>query len=133
MYIRSLVKTRLYSWNFCNVKLCQLCPLKIPESKTKSTGNSNFFSYHPWRFNIFFNQPLEILHSVSSVPLEIPCPQFSPTPCLFFSWNSPMLEKVQRANSKRFSLLVTKVTFLKWKTKILGKTADLYCKRNMEK
>ena len=33
-------KKRLHSWNFCNVRLYQLHPLKIPKPKTKT----NFFN-----------------------------------------------------------------------------------------
>ena len=116
-------KTRLHSWNFCNVKFQNQKPrpLELPIFFLITRGNSTSFLTNLWRFCILFlryPQKFRILNSL---------------PCLFSFWNSPMSEKVHRTNSKHFSPLVTKFKFLKWKAKILGKPADLHCKRNMEK
>ena len=59
-----------------------------------TTGNSIKLCYTPWKYQdqkprsleIPDGIALEIPHAVSSVPLEIPCPQ----PPMFFFWNSPI-------------------------------------------
>ena len=114
-------------------------PLAIPEKTRLLLGISVMWScinYTPWKFQnqkprlleitVFFlmtsgkfTSYLEIPFSTSSIPLEISCP---PT--------SPLLVFFPGTNSKHFLRLVTKVTFLKWKAKTLGKLADLHCKRN---
>ena len=100
-----LFRTRLHSWNFCNAKLYQLHPLKIPEPKTKATGNSIFFLKTPGNSTSFLNNlsKLRLLFLRYRQKFNV----LNPLPFSFFSWNSPMLENVRRTNSKHFSLLGT--------------------------
>ena len=101
-------KTRLHSWNFCNVKFQNQKPrpLEFPIFFLITPGNSTSFLTNLWRFCILFLRYPEKFHILNSLL------------CLFSSWNSPLSEKVHRTNSKHFSPLVTKVKFLKWKAKI---------------
>ena len=79
----------LYFWKFWtkqsftfedSVKIV-LHPLEIQRLKTKTHGNSAwFFLNHSWKFHFFSNLPLEFPHDLSSLPLEIPCPQHHPSP-----------------------------------------------------
>ena len=100
-----LFRTRLHSWNFCNAKLYQLHPLKIPEPKTKATGNSIFFLKTPGNSTSFLNNlsKLRLLFLRYRQKFNV----LNPLPFSFFSWNSPMLENVRITNSKHFSLLGT--------------------------
>ena len=53
-------------------------PLKFQGQKLKPKTHRNstwVFLEHPWKFQFFFNWPLEFPHVLSSTPLEIPCPQ----------------------------------------------------------
>ena len=63
-------KTRLHSWNFCNVELCQLYPLKIPEPRPLeipiffliTPGNSTSFLTNHWKFRLLFLRYPQKLH-----------------------------------------------------------------------
>ena len=76
-------KKKFHPWKFCKMVLQ---PLEIPRPKTKTHGNSTCFLDHPWKF-YFFNQHLEFPHAISTIPLEIPCPQ---QPKFGFFWSSPI-------------------------------------------
>ena len=78
-------KTKLNPWIFHKIVLY---PLEVPRLKTRDPGNSTlFFHDQPWKFSFPFIQPLETLHAISSIPLEIPYPQ--PTPPFPPVWISP--------------------------------------------
>ena len=58
--------------------------------------NSTWVSLeHPWKFHFFFNWPREFPHALSSMPQEIPCPQYPLF--VFFFWNSPIERLPPRA------------------------------------
>ena len=58
-------------------------------------GNSKWvFLEHPSKSHFFFNWPLEFRHALSSIPLDIPCPQPPPIPDFF--WNSPFIDPVSK-------------------------------------
>ena len=75
-------KTRLqlHSWSFCKVVLAT--PLKIPEPKTKATGNSNFFLITPGSSTFF------LVNSGNSAFYFFDTPRSSMSsthiPCFFF-------------------------------------------------
>ena len=48
-------KITFHSGNFCNVKLCQLISLENSRTKNQGHWKFQFFSYHAWKFHIFFN------------------------------------------------------------------------------
>ena len=116
-------KTRLHSWNICNVKSYQLHSLKIPETKTKATGNSNFFLItlgnstsfltNLWKFRLLFLRYPQKFHVLNPLPMFI------------FLLEQPNVIEGTQNKLETFSLLLTKVTFLKWKAKILSKLANL--------
>ena len=74
-------KARLHSWNFCNVKLYQLHPLKIPERKTKAIRNSKFFLITPgnstsfltnlWKFCLLFLRQPQKFHVLNPLPMFV--------------------------------------------------------------
>ena len=54
-------------------------PLGISRAK-----NQAFLYHHPWKFQFFFNWPLEFLHYIFSIyPQEISCPHPSPLVRIF--------------------------------------------------
>ena len=66
-------------WNFLSFYLTpeisrqKAQPLDISQNCVKSLGNSTlFFLGHPRKFHFVFNWPLEIPHTLSLIPLEIP-------------------------------------------------------------
>ena len=65
--------------------------IKLVYSKVKNQDPWKFhiiFSWSPEKLWLFFNWALEFAHAISSIRLEIPCPQ----PSLFgFFWNSPLV------------------------------------------
>ena len=66
-----------------SAKLCDTS-WKFQGKKPRPIEITWFVLVHPWKFHFFFNWPLEFPHVLSSIPLEIPCPQ--PTPLFgFFS------------------------------------------------
>ena len=93
-------------------------PWKFQNQKPRLQEITVFFSYHTWKIYVLFGNLAFY---------------FFDTPRNLMSSNSSPVSFFPGTNSKHFSRLVTKVTFLKWKAKTLGKLADLHCKRNMEK
>ena len=76
-------KAKLYPWKSHKIVLD---PSEISRPETKTPGNSTlFFLLHHWKFHFIFNQPLEIPHAISLIPLEILYPQ---TPACLFFWTS---------------------------------------------
>ena len=124
-------KTRLYSWNFCNVKLYLLHPLKIPERKTKATGNSNFFLITPgnstsfltnlWKFRLLFLRYPQKFHVLNPLPMFV------------FLLEQPNVREGTQNKLEAFFTTSYKSHISKVKAKILSKLANLHCKRNMEK
>ena len=65
------------------------CDVVLRKSVISCHNNCGRFLDHPWKFHFFFTWSLENLHTISSTPLEILCPQpFPLTPRLNFFWNS---------------------------------------------
>ena len=93
-----LDRTKLHSWNFCNVKLCQLYTLKISEPKTKSTGNSNIFFLSALKIPHFFlltfeNSAFYFFGTPRDFILSNPSPQ--PSVCFFFLERPNVRENTQ--------------------------------------
>ena len=92
-------KTSFHRWKFC--KLCGRYPFwKFQRQKARLREIPlSVFLEQPWKFHFFFNWLLELPHTLSSIPLEIPCsrpPPYSlPSPhpvdllFEFISGNSP--------------------------------------------
>ena len=71
--------TKLHLWKFHKIVLRTF---EIPRCKIKTHENSNwFFLDCHWKVYFFFNWPLEFPHAISTIPLDILCPQLV---CLHF-------------------------------------------------
>ena len=81
-------KTSIHPWKFS--KTLSDTPWKFQIQKPRPMEIPHqFLLEHPWKFCFFFNWPLEFPHFLSSIPLEIPCPQPWAPPCFVYFWNSP--------------------------------------------
>ena len=96
-------------------KLCE-SPWIFHGEKPRPVEITPFFLVHPWKFHFVFNLPLQFPHVLSSISLEIPCPQ----PLLlfvFFFWKSPfwgvLARSLPKSSIKGQFLLVTKLSKFK--------------------
>ena len=66
-----------------------LCDAVLRKSVISCHNSCGIFLDHPWKFHFFFTWSLENVHAISSITLEIPCPQpFPLTPHAYFM-NTP--------------------------------------------
>ena len=77
--------------------------LEIPRAKTKNPGNSTLFCLgHTLKFLFVFNEPLEIPHAISLIPLEI---AYLQPHLVDFFCNSPVsYREFERGQLEKYSL-----------------------------
>ena len=108
-----------------SVKLCQLHSLKIPEPKTKATGNSFFIIIiTPRKFHVCFLTNLwefRILLMRDSWKLHV----VHPLLCLFFFLEYPNYVREGTQDKLEIYLItIYKSYILQWKAKVLGKSSQ---------
>ena len=85
---------KIYHFTFLSSRLNKSSPTGISDTKNQDPWKSQMiFSWSPLEIPLLFYWPLEFLHSIFSIPLEIRCPQPLPPPSLFgFFWDSSLLK-----------------------------------------